>query len=103
MTSAVKFRANAGSNTVRQSEMRRNGALLSAPRCRAGGRHADRGAAGVGIDTAAVVVPTARDEAPHGVAPTAAAIWRHVGRHGNEAGKCRTMRRTERSIQTATL
>ena len=38
-----------------------------------------------------------------GVAPTAQATCRHVGCHGNDVGKCRTMRRTDRSTQTATL
>jgi hypothetical protein len=38
-----------------------------------------------------------------GVAPTAQATWRHVGCHGNDVGKCRTMRRTDRSTHTATL
>lgn len=38
-----------------------------------------------------------------GVAPTAQATWRQVGCHGNAVGKCRTMRRTDRSTHTATL
>ena len=40
---------------------------------------------------------------PQGVAPTAQATCRHVGCQGNDAGKCSTMRRTDRSIHTATL
>jgi hypothetical protein len=35
------------------------------------------------------------------VAPTARAMRRHIGSHGNAAGKCKTIRRAERSTHTA--
>ena len=50
-----------------------------------------------------MVVRRLRTGVRQGLAPTAQAIWRHVGCHGKEAGKCSTMRRTDRSIHTPTL
>src|SRR5438445_9387579 len=39
----------------------------------------------------------------YGLAPTARARWRHVESQGKVSGMCSTMRRTERSTQTASL